>query len=209
MKKLIITFCFISIAIALAARPITGIRVECPGEPILVFLNGEQISNATQTCFIANLPDGRYRLEIYSVRHGRPHGHEHKGELIYNQTFHYRATGIKDIFIKTEGNNYQEEEDIVMDDAAFDELIRILNSKAFDHDKQSILKNALFTTQFSAAQSKRIIQTFGFRKLEPMKLLYPATVDKQNFLGIVELLTFSSEKEDMNRFIQNYHKAKE
>ncbi len=74
----------------LMAQKTAGISIECSRVPIVVFLDGQRISSATHSCFIAYLPRGYYRLKVEIAPE-----YARRGEReIYNRSFFYSDNGI-------------------------------------------------------------------------------------------------------------------
>lgn len=54
-----------AVSVAQAARPLRGIRIVSPANPVTIYLNGERVLSVTNSCFIANLKSGDCRIEAY------------------------------------------------------------------------------------------------------------------------------------------------
>ena len=66
-----------AVSVAQAARPLRGIRIVSPANPVTIYLNGERVLSVTNSCFIANLKSGDCRIEAYdgygdNKRNGSP-----------------------------------------------------------------------------------------------------------------------------------------
>lgn len=54
-----------AVSVAQAARPLRGIRIVSPANPVTIYLNGERVLSVINSCFIANLKSGDCRIEAY------------------------------------------------------------------------------------------------------------------------------------------------
>ena len=68
------------------------------------------------------------------------------------------------------------------------------------------LKTALANSDFTSAQCLQVtkLYTFDDDRMAIMKKMYPRIVDKEAFFTVIATLTFSSNKDEMNKFVQNY-----
>jgi len=48
------------------------------------------------------------------------------------------------------------------------------------------------------------LYTFDDDRMEIMKMMYPRIVDKGAFFTVIATLTFSSNRDEMNKFVQSY-----
>jgi hypothetical protein len=86
----------------------------------------------------------------------------------------------------------------------FDQVKQTLQKEWFENSRLTsakfIIENNFFTTQ----QVKELMQLFSFddKKLDIAKTAYRKTVDKNNYYLCMEMLTFSSNKEELARFIR-------
>lgn len=216
MRKLIITFSLLLVAFFVKAAPIYGIRIEAHGNPIIVFIDKQQVSTSTTSCFVANLNSGNYRIEVYEAKYIAHGDRARRGALIYKELVHYSGRGIKDIVInnvrrhiypadRNRDRNYRY--DNVMDTRAFAHFFNSMKEAPFKSDRLNLLETALQTSYFTTKQCKMIVSTAHFDddKVEMMQKLYPKVLDKQNFFMLLESLTFSSSKDKMTKFIKRYH----
>lgn len=74
MKRLLLTaFAVFCCSVYIPAAGLKGIRIENRSFPIIVSVDGTQVCSPTNSCFIANLRPGHYRIEVYredSYRNG-------------------------------------------------------------------------------------------------------------------------------------------
>jgi Domain of unknown function (DUF4476) len=92
----------------------------------------------------------------------------------------------------------------VMTVAEFNQVKQSLQKEWFENNRITSAKFIIENNNFTTVQVKELVQLFSFddKKLEIAKLAYRKTVDKQNYYLINEELTFSSNKEELARFIR-------
>ncbi len=183
MRKIIISFCILLSALSLQAQSVSGIRIDGGNTPILVYFGGNQMCLPTTTCFVANLDRGYYTVEVYATRFTRP-GRPGQGEHRPNYDRHDR----------------------VMNDQLFKTFYNNLKKEPFEDDRMALLNTALANSDFTSAQCLQVtkLYTFDDDRMAIMKKMYPRIVDKEAFFTVIATLTFSSNKDEMNKFVQNY-----
>lgn len=69
-----------------------------------------------------------------------------------------------------------------------------------------MIKTALAGSDFTSGQCLELtrLYTFDDDRMEIMKMMYPRIVDKGAFFTVIATLTFSSNKDEMNKFVQSY-----
>ncbi len=89
---------------------------------------------------------------------------------------------------------------------SFNQLKQIVNNERFDNTRISIAKQAISANMFTAQQAKELINLFTYEnsKLDIAKNMYPKTVDKSNYMIVYDVFTYSSSKEELARFFQQY-----
>lgn len=211
MRKIIFSLCFLFVAITMYAQQINGIRVESADTPIVVYINGQQMCNPAQSCFIANLKPGNYTIEVYATPSGSSHKHQQKGRKLYDERFYYRGRRVEEIHVEARSGNHSGGHDkqqvSVMNDLEFSNFMKEFRAKPFKSDRIKLLDIVMVTTDFNTEQCLKIVENYSFDddKMTVMKKLYPQIVDKQHFYTVVEKLTFGSNKDNMNSFIKQYH----
>lgn len=215
MRKLIISFSLLLVvALSIKAAPIYGIRIESTENPVIVFVDGEQVSTPTMSCFIANLNLGDYRIEVYEVESIGSDDRGRKGSLIYDNIIYFSGDEIKEICIES---NYSASppplrkrwdgiysNEGLMDNNTFSSFLYTVKAAPFKSDKMSLIETAVRTSVFTAKQCRRLadLNTFDDDKIEMLQMLYPRVIDKQNFFMVIESLTFISSKDKINDFIK-------
>ena len=90
----------------------------------------------------------------------------------------------------------------------FEEVERMYNAlkkESFDDTRLSLAKTMVTNNRLAAHQIKRLAESFTFdnNKLTFLKYAYAYCIDQQNYYECAEVLTFSSDKESLLRFINN------
>ena len=220
MRKIIISFCILFAALSLQAQSVNGIRIDGGNTPILVYLGGNQICLPTTTCFIANLNPGHYTVEVYATRFTRPGERVWKGEKLYKDYVYFDGRGVKEIWVDGRDNMRPERPgrpdqgehrpgygyNRVMNDQLFKTFYNNLKKEPFEDDRMALLNTALANSDFTSAQCLQVtkLYTFDDDRMAIMKKMYPRIVDKEAFFTVIATLTFSSNKDEMNKFVQNY-----
>ena len=220
MRKIIISFCILFAALSLQAQSVNGIRIDGGNTPILVYLGGNQICLPTTTCFIANLNPGHYTVEVFATRFTRAGERVWKGEKLYKDYVYFDGRGVKEIWVDGRDNMRPERPgrpeqgehrpgygyNRVMNDQLFKTFYNNLKKEPFEDDRMALLNTALANSDFTSAQCLQVtkLYTFDDDRMAIMKKMYPRIVDKEAFFTVIATLTFSSNKDEMNKFVQNY-----
>ena len=91
----------------------------------------------------------------------------------------------------------------MLSNADFDNLKQAIQRESFSDDKLRIAKRAAKDKRFTARQVRDIARLFTFssEQLAFAKAAYPNCVDKQNYYEVMEVFTFSSDKDALEAFI--------
>lgn len=222
MRKMIISFCLLFAALSLKAQSISGIRIDGGNNPILVYFGETQMCLPTTTCFVANLKPGYYTVEVYATRFARPGERTWRGERLYSDRVYFDGSGIKDILVQGDDDlrpNRPGGDECYPDNAGdfrvmnpklFNQFFDQVKNEPFHSDRIKTIETALVTTYFTSAQCLRLVNLYSFddEKVKLMKLMYPRIADKQAFFTVVDTLTFSSNKDEMNNFMKSYGKRR-
>lgn len=222
MRKIIISFCILLAALSLKAQSISGIRIDGGNTPILVYFGGNQMCMPTTTCFVANLKSGYYTVEVYSTRFSRPGERVWKGERLYNERVYFNGNGVTEIVVDGRDEirpdnrpgrpghgghrpNY-DPYDRVMNNQLFNTFLNNVKKEPFKDDRMTLINTALASSDFTSGQCLQLtkLYTFDDDRMEIMKMMYPRIVDKEAFFTVIATLTFSSNKDEMNEFVQNH-----
>lgn len=189
------------------AQELKGIRIDSP-RPVVVFINGRQVSTSVQSCFVNGLRRGDYLIEAYAGF--QPRGNNRLEKPVFSKRVFYPGDDILLIDIGNDrhpGNfpGRPEFHPREMSPAAFSELQNMLKDAGFDSDKLDILELAAKDNYFTCKQIESVVKTFSFDddKENAVKILYPSCIDKQNFFTVLKVFTFDSSRkkimEELNK----------
>lgn len=85
------------------------------------------------------------------------------------------------------------------------EVKKALADESFSDDKMMVLKQATKTKCVSTGQVISFMEEFSFEKdqLEVAKFLYDKTYDQDNYFKVINELSFSASKKELNEYIDN------
>ena len=189
MRKIVISFCILLAALSLKAQTVSGIRIDGGDTPILVYFGGNQMCLPTTTCFVANLKSGYYTVEVYATRSARPGERVWKGRRLYNERIYFDGNSVKEIYVDGRGeirpgSPGRPGQEGYCPDSQYD---RVMSEQLFKKFLSEVKK-----------------EPFKDDRMEIMKMMYPRIVDKGAFFTVIATLTFSSNKDEMNKFVQSY-----
>jgi hypothetical protein len=103
-------------------------------------------------------------------------------------------------------NNNDYNTNRAMNTQSFDNFKQTLRNESFDNTKMNIAKQVINSNYFTTAQIREVLQLFSFEnnKLETGKYAYKNTLDKSNYFSLTDCFTFSNNKDELMRYIQNY-----
>lgn len=86
-----------------------------------------------------------------------------------------------------------------------EKMFTALKNESFDETRLSMAKNMVANNKMAAHQIKRLAESFSFdnNKLSFLKYAYDYCIDRQNYYECVDVLSFSSDKEALLRYINN------
>lgn len=101
-------------------------------------------------------------------------------------------------------NDHQHGNFVAMSSHEFDHVLRQIGDETFDDSRLKLAKSIFSTHYFSAVQIKRVADKFTFSKnrMEFVMMAYDRCVDKEDFFVVVDAFTFKSDKDKLNKFIQ-------
>jgi hypothetical protein len=93
-----------------------------------------------------------------------------------------------------------------MTDPEFAELIKTINNSSFQDDKKQIIRSSSNHNFFTVAQVIEIATIYPFDddRLDVIKTLYPRILDVHKNYLLYNCFKFDSEKEKLERFINDY-----
>lgn len=220
MRKIIISFFILFATLSIKAQTISGISVDGGNTPILVYIGGNQMCLPAASCFIANLKPDYYTVEVYATRRTRSGERAWKGAKLYSERIYFNGNEVKDIRVEGihrpdrpgQGEYLPEYDqyDRVMNPQLFDTFFNKVKQESFSSNRLKMIETALANTDFTCGQCLRLMKLYSFDddKMEIMKLMYPRIVDKEAFFTVIDGLTFSSNRDEMNEFVKNYGKRR-
>ena len=101
-------------------------------------------------------------------------------------------------------NNNWNNTNRVMNNQSFDRLKTSLKNESFENTRVNIAKQVIAMNYFNTGQVKDLLQLFLFEnnKLEIAKYAFRYTVDKGDYYLLSDAFIFSSNKDELMRFIQ-------
>ena len=217
MRRLLILVCIACVTMTLQAKPVYGIRINAGNSLVFVYMDGQPISLATNSCFIANLTPGYYKIEVFEATSTNPH---RKGRRLFRDNVHFNGSQLKDI--KVRGTEIQHRPNRpeynrpypnghnrlhVMSPHVFEEYCKSIEDANFDSNRIKLVKNSVINTRFTSEQCLEILKicSFDSNRLEMAKVLYPSVVDKESFFLVKKAFGFTSYTRQLDEFIQQYH----
>lgn len=202
MKRNLLCLIVLWISVWAAAQPINGIRIESRNQEMVVFLNGNQVSLPAFSCFIANLSEGRYQVEVYAAD---SRGYN-RGKLLFKKQLYYRGY-TEDIVIGHQNPPLGYEPSYclnIMSPAEFKEFYAHFKREPFESGRAALLNSVLLTSGFTVQQSLELVNLLPFdkEKINVIKKLYPNIVDKQNSYLLLDALTFQSGKKELSDYFK-------
>lgn len=174
---------------------------------------------------INDLPSGYHAIRIYRQSGNYGRRRDNSSQVIYNGNIYVRNGYHTDITINRFGKAFVDEQMIgadynndddrnrdynnsyqPMSSFSFEQLRQSVAREPFDDTKLNIAKTGIAANLFSAAQAKQIIQLFSYdnSRLDIAKYLYKYTVDKNNYVTVYDAFSYSSSRDELSRFIQQY-----
>lgn len=207
MKRTVLAFIIMWVCISFCnAQQLSGIRIDSP-IPVVVYVNGKQVSDAVQSCFIAGLRRGNYFIEAFP---GIRSEHDRRPQKpLLSKRVDYSGSDI--LLIRIEGD-YRPIPDqpyypIGMDPEAFEGLQELVKKINFDSDKLDLFKKLPKNLRLSAKQISLLAGSCSFdsSKENAVKALYPRCVDKENFFTILNIFDFDSSRKRMIEIMEKMH----
>ena len=102
----------------------------------------------------------------------------------------------------------QVEEPRLMTDQEFDEFINKLKFTIMNEDQKKLVDRMLKTYDVTSNQCVKIVKEISYTpdQVEMMKKLYPYVRDKRNFNKVIDILFSNRYKDEMRKFIEEYHR---
>ena len=93
-----------------------------------------------------------------------------------------------------------------MSDIDFSRVMESIQKEWYEGNKQKSASQIISTNFFTSSQVRQMLQLFSFEntKLELAKQAYGKTVDRGNYYVVNDVFSFSSSKDELNRYIRNF-----
>lgn len=199
----------------------TGISVE---------VDGRKFAMKDNSITLSYLSEGRHQVKI--IREKKQKGFRKREEVIYNSAiflkrgFHLDITVnrfgkvmVDENRINLQDDWYNDEDDYYDSDNGgwnngygngmstrdFETLKEQLRKEWFENNRLQSAKFVAAKSHFTTRQVKELMLLFTFEsnRLEIAKYAYANTVDKRNYYQLNDVLTFSSSKEELARFLRD------
>lgn len=188
------------------AQKLNGIRIDSRDYPVVVYLNNELVSEPVNSIFISNLRSGAYRVDVYKQN---PRNAS-RDILVLSETINYR-NGIVPLVVPEGKYGYNGGKHPVyipteMRPNEFNMFCKAVKSESFDSGRYDHILLAIKTgAVFSVDQVVELAKFFSFDdgKMKMIKKIYPTIVDKDRSVSLLGVFTFSSNKTELRRFIEN------
>ena len=212
INRLLITLCLTLTCLLTKAQTINGISVSTNSnqEKIVVVLNGQPMCEGTQSCFIANLHPGTYKIQVFPA--SEMDRHIASRHLLYYDKIKYDGHGVRTIQIA--GNISNEEEYFrpsyihVMNKREFMDYLKSIDDADFDSRRLERIDMLPNETSFTSEQCSMLSEVFDFDqdRVTLLKKLYPRVVDKVSFYKAIDTMDFSGNQRQVKDFVEKYNR---
>lgn len=198
-----------------------------------VEIDGRKFSMKDNSLTLGYLSDGRHQVKI--IREKKSNGFRRHEEVIYSSAvflkrgFHLDITvnrfgkvmiderridrdddwyNEEDDYYDSDNGGWSNADDKVMSAREFNDVKDQIRKEWFENNRMTSVKFIIDRNFFTTEQVKEMMLLFTFEnnRLEVAKYAYCKTVDQRNFYKVNEMLTFSSSKEELARFLRESNK---
>ncbi|HNU14861.1 MAG TPA: DUF4476 domain-containing protein [Chitinophagaceae bacterium] len=195
-------------------------------------VDGRKFSMKNNSITLSYLAEGYHQVKIFRDKKGKGFGFGKREEVVYSSSVYLKRGFHLDITVNRFGKVllderridrnddwYQDEDEYydndnggwnggygnVMSGREFETLKETLRKEWFETNRLTSVKVIIDKSNFTTQQVKELMLLFTFEnnRLEIAKYAYAKTVDKQSYFQVNEVLTFSSSKDELARFIRN------
>ena len=195
-------------------------------------VDGRKFTMKNNSITLSYLAEGYHQVKIFREKKGRGFAFGRNDVVVYNNSVFLKRGFHLDITVNRFGKVLVDERRIDRDDDWYQDeddyydngnggwnngYVNVMNGREFEVLKESLRKewfeaNRLISVRFiidknnfTTQQVKELMLLFTFEKnrLEIARYAYSKTVDKKNYYLVNEVLTFSSSKDELARFIRN------
>ena len=193
-----------------------------------VFLDGREYrTDARAEVFIDRVFTGQHTLKIILQRGRRQSGSPFlNNHVVYHSRIYVSEKSDLEFVVSRKGKVLVDEDVInygasspwdhngygsagynsIIDQRDFERIKQSITNARFEDDKLMIAKQVINSNFFGVSQVKELLQLFSFdsNKLDIAKLAYGRTIDRNNYFTVYDVFSFSSSKQELNRYIMNY-----
>ncbi len=223
MKKLtILSILSLFVAFTSLASPFLGGKLTIYShnkDSIRVFDDGKRYSLEYNMLVLNDIEPGNHTIKIVERPSSGYNVPVNKEKVLYNGSVFFRTNYHVDIVVNRFGKAIVDEQDArngswneddeygyetAMTDASFESLKKALQQEKFTSSRMTLAKTAISSNYFKTEQVRQIAQFFSFDddKMQVVKQAYAKTVDRSNYYQLSSLFSFSSNKDELARFIQ-------
>ncbi len=227
MKQIFTTLLAIIISVSAMAQNSGRLSVNSSHSNSLVVVidNRSYQLNSNRDILLNDIPAGNHQIKIVKQMRGS----WRRNTIIYESNLFIRRGMHVDIMINRFGRVFIDEQLIseqyndnntydnwnnqnnnplsqAMNPTSFDQLKQIVSNERYENTRLTIAKQAISVNMFSAQQAKELISVFTYEtnKLDIAKTMYPRTIDKNNYMIVYDVFSYSNSKDELARFIQQF-----
>ena len=232
MKKIFTLLLSSLFSLSLLAYDGSRLSISSPGmtTELKIEIDGRQFSMKNNSITLSYLSEGHHQVKIFRDKKRNAFGFARK-QVIYNGSIYLKRGFHTDITVNRFGkvmtdeqridvNNdlYDDNDDYydndnggwdggyrdIMSAREFETLKDQLRREWFENNRLTSVCTVIEKSFFTTAQIKELMLLFTFEgnRLSVAKSAYRKTVDKENYYRLNEVLTFSSSKDELARFIR-------
>lgn len=188
---------------------------------IRIVIDGKRYPLEYNMLVLNDIEPGNHTIKIIERSASGYNVPANREKVLYNGSVYFRSNYHVDIIINRFGKTLVDEQDVrnsswegdydyepgyetAMTDADFELLKKTLQQERFTSSRMTAAKAAISSNYFKTAQVRQMAQLFSFEddKMQLVKQAYAKTVDRSNYYQLSDLFSFSSNKEDLSRFIR-------
>lgn len=194
-------------------------------------IDGRKFSMQNNSITVSYLSEGYHQVKIFRDKKRNGFGFGRKQDVVFNGSIFLKRGFHTDITVNRFGkvmtderridvnDDYYEDQDDyydndnggwnggysnIMSAREFETLKDQLRREWFENNRLTSVCTIIEKSNFTTRQVKDLMLLFTFEsnRLEIAKSAYRKTVDKENYFELNDVLTFTSSKEDLARFIR-------
>ncbi|MCB9225080.1 MAG: DUF4476 domain-containing protein [Crocinitomicaceae bacterium] len=162
--------------------------------------------NTTSTTSTTSTSDGSYYEESTTTTSTSGDGTYYEETTTTITTSTTTSGGNDNVFYEDQDMTATiEHVDCSCSDADVDALVKQIEAETFSDDQQRVANMAAKNKCMNTAQIKKVAKSFTFseNQLSFLKTAYDNCTDKSNYYQLMDVLTFSTDKEELEKFINS------